>query len=96
MYGKLKKLPNITFTWKMTSIARWAIFLIPLQLIILMTNEALKLVHSKQNNGPIIPMYTINIHMDLSIYIVGFIFKIILHNISFVKNNSCKAQKNQN
>ncbi len=29
-----------------------------------MTNEALKLMQSRQENGPIIPMYTINILMD--------------------------------
>jgi hypothetical protein len=34
-----------------------------------MTNEALKLVQSKRDNNPIIPMYTINILMNLSIYI---------------------------
>ncbi len=34
-----------------------------------MTNETLKLMQSKQDNGPIIPMYTINIFMDPSIYI---------------------------
>jgi hypothetical protein len=51
----------------MTNIARWAILLIPLKLIILVTNEALKLVKSKQNNGLIIPMYSINIPMDASI-----------------------------
>jgi hypothetical protein len=53
----------------MTSIAKWAVFLIPLKFIILMTNETLKLMQSKQDNGPIIPMYTINIFMDPSIYI---------------------------
>jgi hypothetical protein len=48
-----------------------------------MTNEALKLVQSKQDNSPIISMYI----MDISIYIMKFIiiFKIILHNITFVK-----------
>jgi len=51
----------------MTSIARWALFLIPLKLVILMTNEALKLMQSKLNNGPIIPMYILNILMDTSI-----------------------------
>jgi hypothetical protein len=49
----------------MTSIARWAILKIPLKLIILVTNEALKLMQSKQDYGPIIPTYTINILMDL-------------------------------
>jgi hypothetical protein len=49
------------------SMARWAIFLITLKLTILMTNEALKLVQSKQNNDHIIPMYIINISMDISI-----------------------------
>jgi hypothetical protein len=34
-----------------------------------MTNEALKLMQSKRNNGPVILMYTINILMDPSIYI---------------------------
>jgi len=51
----------------MTSIARWAIFLISLKLITLMINEALKLVQSKRDYGPIIPMYIINIFMDLAI-----------------------------
>jgi hypothetical protein len=32
-----------------------------------MTNGILKLVQSKQDNGPIIPMYIINISMDISI-----------------------------
>jgi hypothetical protein len=32
-----------------------------------MTNEALKLVHSKQDSGFVIPMYIINIPMDPSI-----------------------------
>ncbi len=32
-----------------------------------MTNEPLKLLESKQENGPIMPMYTINIPMDPSI-----------------------------
>ncbi len=52
-----------------------------------MTNEALKLVQSKQNCGPIIPMYIINIFMDLSIQRMKFIIilKLILHNINFVK-----------
>jgi len=67
MCDKLKIWQVITFTCKMTSIAKWAIFLIPLKLIILMTNETLKLVQSKQDSGPIIPLYTINIPMDLSI-----------------------------
>jgi hypothetical protein len=40
----------------MTSIVRWAIFSISLRLIILVTNEE-KLVQSKQDCGPIIPMY---------------------------------------
>jgi hypothetical protein len=44
MSSKLKFKPIITFTWKMTCIARWAIFEITLKFIILMTNEALKLV----------------------------------------------------
>jgi hypothetical protein len=51
----------------MTSIAQWAIFLMSLKLILLMTNEALKLVQSKQDYGLIIPMYIINILMDPSI-----------------------------
>jgi hypothetical protein len=45
----------------MTSIARWAVFLISLKLIISMTNEALNLVDSKQDCGLIIPMYIIYI-----------------------------------
>ncbi len=64
MCGKLKFSQVITFTWKMTSIARWAIFLIPLKLIILMINETLTLVKSKQDNDLIIPMYIINILMN--------------------------------
>jgi hypothetical protein len=32
-----------------------------------MINETLKLVESKQDSGPIIPMYTINIFVDPSI-----------------------------
>jgi hypothetical protein len=36
-------------------------------LIILMINEALKLVQSKRDYGPIIPMYIINVFMDLAI-----------------------------
>jgi len=51
----------------MTTMVRWAIFSISLNLIILMINEALKLVQSKQGCGPIIPMYIIHIFMDLSI-----------------------------
>ncbi len=46
---------------------RWAIFLISLKLIILTINETLKLVQSKQDYDPIIPIYIINIFMDLSI-----------------------------
>ncbi len=34
---------------------------------ILIINEALKLVQSKQDYGPIIPMYIINIFIDISI-----------------------------
>jgi hypothetical protein len=67
MCGKLKLWQVITFTCKMRSMARCAIFLIPLKLIILMTNETLKLVQSKWDSGPIIPMYIINIPMDPSI-----------------------------
>jgi hypothetical protein len=43
------------------------LFLIALKFIILMTNETLKLVYLKWDNDPIIPTYTINIPMDLSI-----------------------------
>jgi len=57
----------------MTSTIRLAIFLISLKLIILMTNETLKLVQSERDYGPIIPMYIINIFMDLSIQIMKFI-----------------------
>jgi hypothetical protein len=67
MCGKLKFWQIITFTWKMTNITRWSLFLIPLKLIILMTNEAFKLMQSKWNNGLIIPMYILNILMDTSI-----------------------------
>jgi hypothetical protein len=42
-------------------------FLIPLKLTILMINEALKLVQSKPDNDPIIPIYIINIFMGFSI-----------------------------
>jgi hypothetical protein len=51
-----------------------------------MTNEALKLVYSKWDYGPIIPVYIINILMDPSMLIINFIIilKIILHYISFV------------
>jgi hypothetical protein len=67
MCAKLKIWQVNTSTWKMTSITRWAIFLISLTLIILMTNETLKLVQSKWNIGPIIPMNIINIPIDPSI-----------------------------
>jgi hypothetical protein len=66
MCGKLKFGQIIAFTWKITTIAKSTIFLISLKLIILMTNEALKLVQSKQNNGLIIPMYIINIFINPS------------------------------
>ncbi len=48
----------------MTSIARWVILKKSLKLIILMTNESLKLVQSKRDYGHVIPMYIINILMD--------------------------------
>jgi hypothetical protein len=67
MCDKLKFWQLITLTWKMTSITKWAIFFISLKLIILMTNEPLKLVQSKQDNGFIIPMHIINIPMDPSL-----------------------------
>jgi hypothetical protein len=51
----------------MTNIARWAILKFSLKLIILMTNEALKLMQSKGDCGHVIPMYIINILMDPSI-----------------------------
>jgi hypothetical protein len=81
----------------MTSITRCAIFLIPLKLIILMTSEALKLVKSKGNYGPIIPMYIINIfkgsfNINNEIY---YFLKKILHNINFV-NITFVGPKNQN
>ncbi len=51
-----------------------------------MINETLKLVESKQDSGPIIPMYTINIFMDISIQIMKFIIiSKKLHKIIFVK-----------
>jgi hypothetical protein len=52
-----------------------------------MTNEALKLMQSKRDCGLIILMYTINILMDFSIYVMKFIIisEIILHDIDFVK-----------
>jgi hypothetical protein len=68
----------------MTRISKWAIFLIPLKSIVLMTNEALKLVQSKQDNVPIMPMYTINIFMDLSIYINNEIYYFYKKNITSV------------
>jgi hypothetical protein len=46
-----------------------------LNLIILMVNEALILLQSKCDSGPIIPMTTINIPMDPSIYIIKFVLK---------------------
>jgi len=46
---------------------KWPIFSISLKLIILMINETLKLMQSKQGCGPIILMYIINIFMDPSI-----------------------------
>jgi hypothetical protein len=67
MCDKLKFDKTITFTWKMTVIARWNILKIPLKLIILMTNETLKLVQSKWDSGPNVPIYIINIFMDPSI-----------------------------
>jgi hypothetical protein len=51
----------------MTSITRWEFFLISLKLIILMINESLKLVQSKQYYDPIILIYIINIFMAPSI-----------------------------
>jgi hypothetical protein len=51
----------------MTSKARWDILKNLLKLIILMTNEVVKSMQSKQECGPIIPMYIINIFMDPSI-----------------------------
>jgi hypothetical protein len=51
----------------MTNIAKWDILKFSLKLIILMTNEALKLMQSKQDYGLVILMYIINILMDLSI-----------------------------
>jgi len=51
----------------MTNIARWTILKFSLKLIVLMINETLKLMQSKQNSHPTIPMYTINLPMDLSI-----------------------------
>jgi hypothetical protein len=51
----------------MTSIVRWVKFKISLKFIILMINETFKLVQSKRDSGPILPMYIINIFMDPSI-----------------------------
>jgi hypothetical protein len=51
----------------MTSTIRLAILNITSKLIILMTNETLKLVQLERDYGPIIPMYIINIFMDPSI-----------------------------
>jgi len=48
-------------------IAGWDILKFSFKLIILMTNETLKLVQSKQDSGLIIPMYIINIPMDPSV-----------------------------
>jgi hypothetical protein len=51
----------------MTSTIRLTISNITSKLIILMTNEALKLVQLEQDYGLIIPMYIIYIFMDPSI-----------------------------
>jgi len=51
----------------MTSIAKWVKFLIPLKLIILMINEALMLLQSKQDNSLIIFKNITNVPMDTSI-----------------------------
>jgi hypothetical protein len=61
----MKILQENTSTLKMTSIVKSSTFLISLKLIILITNEALKLMQSKQDCDLIIPMYIINIFMDL-------------------------------
>jgi hypothetical protein len=48
-----------------------------------MTSETLKSLQTRQNNGLIISMYTMNIPMDLSIWIMRFIIiKNILNNIN--------------
>jgi hypothetical protein len=65
MCGNMKILQENTSTLKMTSIVKSSTFLISLKLIILITNEALKLMQSKQDCDLIIPMYIINIFMDL-------------------------------
>jgi hypothetical protein len=51
----------------MTNIVKWAILNFLLKLIILMTNEALRLMQSKQDCNLIIQMYIINILMDPSV-----------------------------
>jgi tellurite resistance protein TehA-like permease len=51
----------------MTNIARWVIFQILLFLKIVMTNETLKLVQSKQDSGLIMPMCSTNMLTDPSI-----------------------------
>jgi hypothetical protein len=81
----------------MMNIARLAIFYSSLNFIISMTSEALKLVKSKGNYGPIIPMYIINIfkgsfNINNEIY---YFLKKILHNINFV-NITFVGPKNQN
>jgi hypothetical protein len=50
----------------MTSIVKWAILKISLKLINIMPIEALMFVESKWDSSLIIPMYIINIFMDLS------------------------------
>jgi hypothetical protein len=65
MCDKLKFWQIITLRWK--NIVRWAIIQIILKLVILIINEPLKLMHSKQDNGFIMPIYTINIPVDPSI-----------------------------
>jgi len=50
----------------MVSMVRWVIFYF-IKIDYLMPNEALKLMQSKWDYGPIIPMYIINMLMDLLI-----------------------------
>ncbi len=54
-----------------------------------MINEALKLMQSKQNNSPIVPMYTTNIPMDNQI----FYYLKKNYMLLVCKNNNCRAQK---
>jgi len=74
IYGKLKIWQLITFIWKVTSIAKVDLFKILSQKLILMTYEALMLMHLKWKTNVLIFVYIINIPIDLSILISLFLF----------------------